>query len=162
MMSAGDRKFYLLGGKGGVGKTTMSAALAVHMATQEVPTLIVSTDPAHSLSDSLAQDVSGGAPVRVQGTEAPLWGMEIDPEKARQELRELAQGGGGDQALEMLSNVGLGFLADQLKARSLIFCVSSMHESVLLGTTSLVASSQLISEASMISKANSCGGLRNP
>lgn len=116
---AGDRKFYLLGGKGGVGKTTMSSALSVHLATQEVPTLIVSTDPAHSLSDSLAQDVSGGVPVRVQGTEAPLWAMEIEPEKARQELRELAQGDGGDKAMEMLSNVGLGSLAEQLKVCTL-------------------------------------------
>lgn len=98
-----------------MGKTTMSASLAVHMATQEVPTLIVSTDPAHSLSDSLAQDVSGGKPVRVQGTEAPLWALEIEPEQARQELRELAQGEGGDKTIEMLSNVGLGALADQLK-----------------------------------------------
>ena len=42
--------------------------------------------------------------------------MEIGPEKARQELRDLAQGDGGDKALEMLSNVGLGALAEQLKA----------------------------------------------
>ena len=48
----------------------MSAALAVHMATQAVPTLIVSTDPAHSLSDSLDQDVSGGVPVRVEGSDS--------------------------------------------------------------------------------------------
>lgn len=117
-MVAGDRKFYLIGGKGGVGKTTMSSALALHMATQAVPTLLVSTDPAHSLSDSLAQDVSGGVPVRVEGTESPLWALEIEPAKARQELRELAQGDGGDKAMEMLSNVGLGFLAEQLKACS--------------------------------------------
>lgn len=95
----------------------MSAALAVHMATQAVPTLIVSTDPAHSLSDSLDQDVSGGVPVRVEGSDS-LWAMEIEPEKARQELRDLAQGDGGDKALEMLSNVGLGALAEQLKACS--------------------------------------------
>lgn len=98
----------------------MSSALAVHMATQQVPTLVVSTDPAHSLSDSLAQDVSGGVPVRVSGTEAPLWALEIEPKKARAELRALAQGDGGDKAIEMLSSVGLGALADQLKARSLL------------------------------------------
>jgi arsenite/tail-anchored protein-transporting ATPase len=117
--AAGDRRFYLLGGKGGVGKTTMSAALAVHMATQGVPTLVVSTDPAHSLSDSLAVDVSGGMPVRVAGTsgDAALWGLEIDPAKARQELRDLAKGDGGDKAIDMLSSVGLGALADQLKVR---------------------------------------------
>jgi arsenite/tail-anchored protein-transporting ATPase len=93
------------------------------MATQEVPTLIVSTDPAHSLSDSLGQDVSGGVPVRVKDTESPLWALEIEPEKARQELRELAQGDGGDKAMEMLSNVGLGALAEQLKVCPLVACV---------------------------------------
>lgn len=118
-MCAGDRRFYLLGGKGGVGKTTMSSALGMHLSTQQVPTLIVSTDPAHSLSDSLGQDVSGGLPVRLQGTEAPLWGMQIDPERARAELRELARGDGGDKAMDMLRSVGLGSLAEQLQVRLL-------------------------------------------
>ena len=46
-------------------------------------TLVVSTDPAHSLSDSLDQDVSGGQPVPVEGTDLPIWGMEIDADEAR-------------------------------------------------------------------------------
>ena len=72
--------------------------------------LVVSTDPAHSLSDSLAQvriitssksyqilkfhiplpsqDVSGGKPVLVAGTDLPLWGMEIDPEEGRREFMQ--------------------------------------------------------------------------
>jgi hypothetical protein len=41
--------------KGGVGKTSLSASLAVRLAAAGHTTLIVSTDPAHSLSDSLAQ-----------------------------------------------------------------------------------------------------------
>jgi hypothetical protein len=45
----------MLGGKGGVGKTSCSAALALRFANQGHTTLIVSTDPAHSLSDSLDQ-----------------------------------------------------------------------------------------------------------
>lgn len=43
----------MLGGKGGVGKTSMSASLAVRLAGEGHSTLVVSTDPAHSLSDSL-------------------------------------------------------------------------------------------------------------
>lgn len=117
MSAAGDRRFYLLGGKGGVGKTTMSSALGMHLASQEVPTLIVSTDPAHSLSDSLGQDVSGGLPVRVEGTETLLWGLQIEPEQARAELRQLARGDGGDKALSMLKSVGLGSFAEQLQVR---------------------------------------------
>ena len=42
-----------VGGKGGVGKTTTAAALASYFASQGRKTLIVSTDPAHSLGDVL-------------------------------------------------------------------------------------------------------------
>ena len=45
----------MLGGKGGVGKTSSAASLAVQLAAEGHPTLVVSTDPAHSLSDSLDQ-----------------------------------------------------------------------------------------------------------
>jgi hypothetical protein len=113
---AENRRFYLLGGKGGVGKTTSSAALSIHLASQGLPTLVVSTDPAHSLSDSLMQDISGGVPVPLVGTELPIWGMEIDPEEARDELRQLAKEDGGAEVFEMMHSVGLGSFADQLKA----------------------------------------------
>lgn len=55
MVSGTQRKYYLLGGKGGVGKTSCAASLAVKFANNGHPTLVVSTDPAHSLSDSFAQ-----------------------------------------------------------------------------------------------------------
>jgi len=45
----------MLGGKGGVGKTSCAASLAVKFANHGHPTMVVSTDPAHSLSDSFAQ-----------------------------------------------------------------------------------------------------------
>ena len=57
--ASGDR-FVLVGGKGGVGKTTSSAALAVACAERGHNTLIVSTDPAHSLGDALDADLSNG------------------------------------------------------------------------------------------------------
>jgi len=49
------RKYIMVSGKGGVGKTSLSASLAVRLAAAGHTVLIVSTDPAHSLSDSLAQ-----------------------------------------------------------------------------------------------------------
>ena len=62
-------------GKGGVGKTSVAAATALLAADRGMRTLIVSTDPAHSVSDSF--DVEG-AHGRVQL--APnLWVHEIDP-----------------------------------------------------------------------------------
>lgn len=55
MAASTMRKYYMLGGKGGVGKTSCAASLAVKFANNGHPTLVVSTDPAHSLSDSFAQ-----------------------------------------------------------------------------------------------------------
>jgi arsenite/tail-anchored protein-transporting ATPase len=52
-----DKKLILFGGKGGVGKTTCAAATALHIASQGKKTLILSTDPAHSLSDSFEQKI---------------------------------------------------------------------------------------------------------
>lgn len=55
MVSGTQRKYYMLGGKGGVGKTSCAASLAVKFANNGHPTIVVSTDPAHSLSDSFDQ-----------------------------------------------------------------------------------------------------------
>ena len=55
MVTGKERKYYMLGGKGGVGKTSCAASLAVRFANHGHPTMVVSTDPAHSLSDSFAQ-----------------------------------------------------------------------------------------------------------
>jgi arsenite-transporting ATPase len=66
-------------GKGGVGKTSVAAATARACAVAGKRTLVLSTDPAHSLADSLQQPL-GGEPTVV---EANLWGQQID---AQQEL----------------------------------------------------------------------------
>lgn len=117
MNSGADRKYFLLGGKGGVGKTSCAASLAVKFASEGLPTLVVSTDPAHSLSDSLDQDVSGGKPVPVTSPmgDLPLWGMEISPELARAELRQVTQDDGGKKLNEVLDGLGLGVVSEQLK-----------------------------------------------
>ncbi len=69
------RPLVFFGGKGGVGKTTLAAAVALESAREGTSTLLVSTDPAHSTSDVL------GARLGPEATEVAtnLWAMELDP-----------------------------------------------------------------------------------
>ena len=90
-------EYVLYGGKGGVGKTTMAAATALASARDGTPTLVVSTDPAHSLSDTLETDVPD-EPTQIR-EEIPLYGAEIDPEDA---FEDGPFGGGAGNPLESL------------------------------------------------------------
>jgi arsenite-transporting ATPase len=93
-------EFVLYGGKGGVGKTTCAAATALKRAREGDPTLVVSTDPAHSLSDVF--DVPVGAdPSRVLDG-APLWAVEVDPGERIGEYR-----GQVSAALDELEDLGI-------------------------------------------------------
>jgi arsenite-transporting ATPase len=114
MASGTRRKYYMLGGKGGVWKTSCAASLAVRFANNGHPTLVVSTDPAHSLSDSFAQDLSGGTLVPVEGPDSPLFALEINPEKAREEFRTASQKNGGTGVKDFMDSMGLGVLAEQV------------------------------------------------
>ena len=71
-------RLLLFGGKGGVGKTTTSAATAVWLADAGLRVLLVSSDPAHSTSDSLGVEL-GPVPTEVEGVPG-LFGLEMDPE----------------------------------------------------------------------------------
>jgi arsenite-transporting ATPase len=71
-------EYVLYGGKGGVGKTTMAAATALSSAAAGTATLVVSTDPAHSLSDTLEVEVPP-RPTRIRD-DVPLYAAEIDPD----------------------------------------------------------------------------------
>ncbi len=67
-------RIILYTGKGGVGKTSIAAATAVKSAKQGLKTLVVSTDPAHSLGDSFDRKLSN-EPVEINEN---LWAQEID------------------------------------------------------------------------------------
>jgi arsenite-transporting ATPase len=73
-------EYVLYGGKGGVGKTTCAAATGLASARGGTTTLVVSTDPAHSLSDTLGTDIPA-EPTRLR-EDIPLYAVEIDPEAA--------------------------------------------------------------------------------
>ncbi|RWR91619.1 Arsenical pump ATPase [Cinnamomum micranthum f. kanehirae] len=114
MATGTKRKYYMLGGKGGVGKTSCAASLAVKFANHGQPTIVVSTDPAHSLSDSFDQDLTGGTLVPVDGLDTPLFALEINPEKAREEFRSASQKNGGTGVKDFMDSMGLGMLVEQL------------------------------------------------
>lgn len=97
VQSKTDRKYVMVSGKGGVGKTSLSSSLAAKYAAEGHDTLIVSTDPAHSLGDSLGQELPGGKPVAIEGTALPIWGMEIDPDLATQEFKSFASTSGKEK-----------------------------------------------------------------
>jgi arsenite-transporting ATPase len=100
------QRFVLVGGKGGVGKTSTASALAVRCAESGLRTLVASTDPAHSLGDALQLSLAGGAPVRVPGLET-LDALEIDPTEAIGKFRAAL-------AAFRPSDLGLGGMAEQL------------------------------------------------
>ena len=117
MEEGGTTRYVLYGGKGGVGKTTCAAATAYRLARGGNETLVVSTDPAHSLSDSF------GAPVSSEPTEVHdgLWAVEVDPEEAMEEYRDafedvpkkLASGIGASMGLDSEEvGEGMGGLFD--------------------------------------------------
>lgn len=77
--AVGGRRILFVGGKGGVGKTSLASALAVARSRAGARVLVVSTDPAHNLGHLWATQV-GDEPVRL-GTwgQGSVDGMEIDP-----------------------------------------------------------------------------------
>jgi len=83
-------KYVFFGGKGGVGKTIMAGAAAIWFAKQGKKTLLASTNPVHSLSNLLNQDVFG-KPVLICD-EQQCYAFEIDTkesiERSKQEIRE--------------------------------------------------------------------------
>jgi arsenite/tail-anchored protein-transporting ATPase len=86
-------KYVFFGGKGGVGKTVFAASTALWHARQGRRTMLASTNPVHSLTSLLGQDVLG-KPTPVTG--APnLWAYEIDTkdtiERSKLEIREKIQ-----------------------------------------------------------------------
>ncbi len=71
-----DKEIIFFGGKGGVGKTSCSSAYSLNLARKGYKTLVLSTDPAHSLGQIFQVQLGD----RPQKLDANLYGIEIEPE----------------------------------------------------------------------------------
>jgi arsenite-transporting ATPase len=106
-------KMLMFGGKGGVGKTSCASSSAIWAAEHGRNTLIISTDPAHSLGDSLGVELPPGEPTPVKGIKN-LTALEINPKVNMVEfqgitnmnpIEDLGMGG-------MMENFGMGDLQE--------------------------------------------------
>jgi arsenite-transporting ATPase len=73
-----ERRYIMFGGKGGLGKTTFSAATGYWLAQQGKKVLVFSVDPQASLSDIFQKDIFGKGPVKIMDN---LWAQEIDADQ---------------------------------------------------------------------------------
>ena len=84
-----NRRYIMFGGKGGLGKTTFSAATAYWLASQGKKVLVFSVDPQASLTDIFQRDIFGKGPVKIMEN---LWAQEIDADshikEYQQEIRQ--------------------------------------------------------------------------
>ena len=106
-------KLIVCGGKGGVGKTTVAASLAVAFADQGLRTAIVSTDPAHSLGDAL--DLQLGTElveVDTYGASAKLVALEVDADSTARDAASVLASNLGEKLRQSGADSGLADLAD--------------------------------------------------
>jgi arsenite/tail-anchored protein-transporting ATPase len=80
-----ERRYIMFGGKGGLGKTTFSAATGYWLAKQGKRVLVFSVDPQASLSDIFQADIFGKGPVQVMDN---LWAQEIDADRHIREYQD--------------------------------------------------------------------------
>jgi len=84
-----ERRYIMFGGKGGLGKTTFSAAAAYWLASHGKKVLVFSVDPQASLTDIFKRDIFGKGPVKIMEN---LWAQEIDADshihEYQQEIRQ--------------------------------------------------------------------------
>src|SRR5215813_3381120 len=80
-----DRRYIMFGGKGGLGKTTLSATTAFWLARQGKRVLLFSVDPQASLSDIFQRDIFGKGPVSIMPN---LWAQEVDADQRIKDYQE--------------------------------------------------------------------------
>jgi len=97
--------YIMFGGKGGLGKTTFSAATAFWLASQGKKVLVFSVDPQASLSDIFQQNIFGQGPVKIKEN---LWAQEIDADSHIKEYQ-------GEIRQKILDMYGFDTVPDEIE-----------------------------------------------
>ena len=118
-----DRRYFMFGGKGGLGKTTFSATTAYWLAKQGYKVLVFSVDPQASLSDIFKRDIFGKGPVEIMPN---LYAQEIDADRRikdyQQEIRKkILDMYGLDEVPEEIENYIQAAAAEPAMEESAIF-----------------------------------------
>ena len=118
-----DRRYIMFGGKGGLGKTTFSAATAYWLAKRGFKVLVFSVDPQASLSDIFKRDIFGQGPVEIMPN---LFAQEIDADRRIKEYQDeirkkILDMYGMDQVPEEIENYIQAAAAEPAMEESAIF-----------------------------------------